>query len=87
MSADWKTPTKYLQRFGDAMQLLCGGQRPSDAVMLDWLTPDSESIELQEFACKHGPSWSQGIGLIDAARLMANTPTEGVAHEMEPTFS
>lgn len=78
--ADWTTPTTHLQRFGDAMQLLCGGVRPSDTLLADWMADDSHGW-LQEFAIEHGPAWSQGIGLIDAAQLMADQPTEGVDHE------
>jgi hypothetical protein len=76
------TPTTYLQRFGDAMQRLCGGQRPTDAMLLDWLDPTLESVDLQEFAIEHGPEWAQGIAVIDAALGLADDPIEGVAHEM-----
>ena len=31
---------------------------------------------LQSFAASHGPSWAQGIGLIDAAMVMVDQPTE-----------
>ena len=76
---DWRLPTTYLQRFGDAVALLCGGHRPTDEVLLGWLEGPSE--ELQSFAASHGPAWSQGIVLIEAAQVMADTPTEGVDHE------
>lgn len=76
-------PTTYLRRFGDAMERLCG-VRPSDAEMLAWLDPDQDSFTLQDFACEHGPSWAQGIAVIDAARLLADQPTEGVGHEIAP---
>ena len=80
---DWRKPTTYLQRFGDALQLLCAGRRPTDDLMTAWL--DNKSEELQDFCSEYGPSWAQGIGLIDAARMTADQPTEGVDHEyMQP---
>lgn len=72
----WTMPTAYVDRFGDAMQLLCAGHRPPDDMLRGWLKPDSEDERLQHFACEHGPHWAQGIGLIDAARLAADQPTE-----------
>lgn len=80
--ATWRTPTTYLQRFGDAMQALCRGQRPPDEMLTAWLDADADDHRLQDFACRHGFSWAQGIGLIDAAQLGADHPTEGVKHEM-----
>lgn len=73
------TPTTWLQRFGDALQLLCGGKRPSNEMMAAWA--DKSSEELQSFAASHGPAWAQGLGVIDAAHILADQPTEGVEHE------
>ena len=75
----WRTPTPYLQRLGDAMALLCGGHRPTDEMLGAWLNEGDD--RLQAFACNHGPSWAQGIAVIDAARVLADQPTEGVAHQ------
>lgn len=72
----WKTPTTYLQRLGDALELLCAGHRPPDEMMTAWLDTDRDDMRLQSFACEHGPSWAQGIGVIDAARTLADEPTE-----------
>lgn len=80
---DWRKPTTHLQRFGDAMELLCAGKRPDDALLKAWTAGTSE--ELQIFAAEHGPAWAQGIGLIDAALMAASQPTEGVEHEMPAT--
>jgi|GEM_PF-3727341 len=77
---EWRRPTTYLQRFGDAIALLCQGRRPDDQVLTSWL--DGTSDVLQQFAVDNGPAWAQGIGLIDAATIAADQPTEGVAHEM-----
>ena len=78
---DWKTPTTFMQRFGDAMQALCHGHRPSREMMIAWLATDSEDNRLQAFACQYGFAWAQGIGLIDAACAAADQPTEGVDHK------
>ena len=78
---DWKTPTTFMQRFGDAMQALCHGHRPPREMMIAWLATDSEDNRLQAFACQYGFAWAQGIGLIDAACAAADQPTEGVDHK------
>lgn len=71
---DWTQPTTVALRLGDSMQLLCGGKRPPDDMVQQWL--DNTSEELQSFAASHGPAWAQGIGLIDAAMVMVDQPTE-----------
>lgn len=71
---DHKTPTTVIQRFGDAMQLLCNGNRPTNTMLADWLGFINE--DLQTFAAEHGPGWAQGIGIIEAALTLVNQPTE-----------
>jgi len=83
--SDWRTPTTYLRRLGDALALLCAGHRPADEMMSAWLDTERDDMRLQEFACDHGPSWAQGIAVIDAARVLADQPTEGVEHETAPS--
>ena len=85
-SDDWTTPTTIVERFGDAMELLCQGHRPPDSMLCAWI--DGSSEELQTFAANHGPAWAQGIGIIDAALTLVDSPTEinfhdrpGVDHE------
>ena len=73
---NWRTPTTYLQRLGDAMALLCSGNRPSDEMLGAWINECEGDFRLQEFACEHGPSWAQGIAVIDAAQVLADQPTE-----------
>ena len=77
----WSDPTTFIKRFGDAMQALCNERRPADELMTAWLDNGADDFRLQDFACEHGLSWAQGIGIIDAAQLLANQPTEGVDHE------
>lgn len=80
--SDWRTPTTFLQRFGDAIELLCAGQRPPDEMISGWFDPDTDDLRLQSFCAEHGPAWAQGIGVADAAQLLADQPTEGVDHEV-----
>lgn len=80
---DWRTPTTYAQRFTDAVSLLCREAPPSDMVS-GWIDRNSDDHRLQDWACERAPAWAQGIGLLDAAHVMASQPTEGVEHEPAP---
>lgn len=73
--SDWQKPTTVLERFGDVMELLCQGHRPSDELLQAYLM-DTDQDSLLEFALEHGPAWAQGAALIDAALLMVDAPTE-----------
>lgn len=74
--SDWTTPTKFLQRFGDALELLCQGNRPSDKIMQDWLdNKEDVYYNLQNFCSEHGLYWMQGIQIADAALMLADNPT------------
>jgi hypothetical protein len=33
--------------------------------------------DLQQFAAANGPAWAQGIEVLDAAHMLADTPAEG----------
>lgn len=77
--ADWMTPTTYLQRMSDAVTLLCCGKRPIDEMVAAWIAGSSE--DLQSWCIERGPAWAQGIVVLDAAALLAETPTDGVEHE------
>lgn len=79
-SRDWRTPTTHQQRMHEAVTLLCRGNQPDSAMLEGWI--DGTSEDLQHFAGQYGPAWAQGIGILDAAALMAEQPTEGVKHEM-----
>lgn len=72
--------TSYLTRFGDAMERLCSGYRPSDDLLRIWFDAEQDDDSLQEFAIQHGPEWAQGIALIEAAQHLAGHPEEGVGH-------
>jgi hypothetical protein len=79
----WTTPTTYLERLGDALELLCVGNRPNDELIIRYLDNNFDGYELQEFCITHCPLvWSQGIVVIDAAMVLANSPGEGVEHEI-----
>lgn len=66
----------YITLFGDAMELLCGGSRPSDELLEGWLDKTQYDDTLEVFAETHGPAWSQGLLLIEAAQLLADNPRE-----------
>ena len=78
---NWREPTTVAQRLGDVLQLLCGGKRPPDDVVLAWLDAEMGDIGLQHFCAQHGPAWAQGIALIELAMVAVAQPTEGVDHE------
>ena len=78
MSADWTTSTEFIDRFEQAVTLLCHGLVPPRKLVEGWLSKTDES--LQDFAADNGPAWAQGIVVLDAAALLAETPTEGVNH-------
>ncbi len=73
---DWTKPTTVAQRLADAVQLLCGGKRPPDDMVQGWLNAELDDTRLQSFCADHGPAWAQGIGLIDAAMVLVDQPTE-----------
>jgi hypothetical protein len=79
---DWRAPTTYLQRFGDAVALLCRGRKAHAGMLAGWL--DGSDDSLQHFAIDNGPAWAQGIVILDAAALLADTPGEGVEHAARP---
>lgn len=80
---DWRTPTTYARRFADAITLLCREVPPADMVA-GWIDRSADDQRLQDWACERAPAWAQGIGLLDAAHVMASQPTEGVDHEPTP---
>lgn len=82
-AADWQAPTTYAQRFTEAVALLCREPPPADMVA-GWIDRASDDHRLQDWACERAPAWAQGIGLLDAAHVMADQPTEGVDHEPAP---
>lgn len=75
------TETTFAERFRDAVTLLCGGRRPPETFVTQWLEcKDADFYDLQSYAIEHGPDWCQGIVLLDAAYVMAAAPEEGVNH-------
>ena len=73
--------TTYRERFVDAVTLLCGGKVPPNFAIDAWIA-GKDDASLQKFAIRHGPAWCQGIVLLDAAAVIAETPEEGGGHEM-----
>ena len=78
--------TTFAQRFTDAVAILCAAEPPSEFVS-EWLANvDVDGVHrLQEWVLNQEatPSWAQGIGVLDAAHVMASQPVEGEQHEGE----
>jgi hypothetical protein len=73
--------TKYLDRLIEALTLLCGGTEPPREMVHEWERGSGE--ELQDWAANNTKiRWAQGIGTIEAAQVMADTPEEGQGHEL-----
>lgn len=64
----------YLERFTQAITLLCKGRQPPTDMIAGWL--DGTDDKLQEFTIDNEPPWAQGCVLLDAAKLLADTPAE-----------
>jgi hypothetical protein len=74
------TDTLYIDRVVDTLALLCGGIRPPRELVVAW--EENTSEELQSWAmCNAASPWATGIGTIEAAQTMANTPEEGMGHQ------
>jgi hypothetical protein len=73
--------TGYLDRFVDALELLCTA-RPDRDLCEEWLRHAPGSERLQDWAVDHTrANWGTGIGTIEAAEVMAENPEEGAGHE------
>lgn len=72
--------TLYVDRMLEALALLCGGKRPNREMVVSW--EDNSSEALQDWAmCNTSIPWATGIGTIEAAQAMAETPEEGMEHQ------
>jgi hypothetical protein len=73
--------TDYLVRFADALEIMCTA-RPDIALCEQWLRNTPEGDHLQDWAVDHmRANWGTGIGVLEAAETMAETPEEGMDHE------
>jgi hypothetical protein len=76
-------PTNYVERFTQAVAILCGAQPPADMVN-EWIANVDVNGEhrLQGWVLSQAatPSWAQGIVVLDAADVLANDPEEGAGH-------
>jgi len=73
------TPRLYVDRVLDALGLLCEGRKPPREMVEAWFMSDDHS--LQDWAvCNAGVCWATGIGTIEAAIAMAETPEEGISN-------
>lgn len=70
--------TGFVERVQESLALLCNGQTPPRELVEQWFTHESE--DLQDWAVNHAASyWATGIGIIDAATALAETPEEGIS--------
>ncbi|MBP0714862.1 hypothetical protein ABXK61_16275 [Burkholderia sola] len=71
--------TVYVDRFVDALGLLCRSKPPKE-LCEQWL--NGESDELQSWTIDNRSIyWQTGIGAIEAAQHLADNPEEGEGHE------
>ncbi|MEJ6003835.1 hypothetical protein [Paucibacter soli] len=75
MATNTITFLPYSVRFQEALSLLCT-EKPAIELCVSWIERQNE--ELQGWVASHlRADWAQGIGTIDAARLMAELCEEG----------
>jgi hypothetical protein len=74
--------TGYLERFADALEILCTERPPLELCEL-WLRHvEPQGVLLQDWAINHTrANWGTGIGVLEAAEVLAETPEEGMDHE------
>jgi hypothetical protein len=76
--------TTFEQRFSGAIALICGAEPPAEFVD-EWLRNIEVNFvaRLQEWVLTQDgtPQWAQGIVVLDAAYLLADSPEEGMQHE------
>ena len=71
-------PTLYVDRVIETLAMLCYGAKPPRKMVEEWFRDESE--ELQDWAVNHSSMyWATGIGTIEAAIAMAETPEEGIS--------
>jgi hypothetical protein len=76
--------TTFEQRFSGTIALMCGAEPPAEFVD-EWLRNVEVNFvaRLQEWVLNQDgtPRWAQGIVVLDAAYLLADSPEEGMQHE------
>jgi hypothetical protein len=79
-----KGPTTWMERFRDALTIMCGTEPPLKFCEM-WVNHEQENNAdpLQNWVGmqKATPSWAQCIVTIDAAMVWADTPVEGDGHQ------
>lgn len=63
-------------RFSEALLCLTGATPPI-AMVRAWLDQSDEALQSWVGACPRVPWWAQSLGILDAARVIAETPCEG----------
>ena len=77
-------PTTWMERFRDALRIMCNNKMPPLEICEKWVNDDeSGGLTLQDWAkCNASARWSQGIVTIEAAMAWADRPEEGAGHTM-----
>ena len=82
MTKPLASKTTFMERFRDALRIMCGELPPED-ICQEWL--DEVQVEdigrLQNWVGSRCPEWAQAIVTIDAATVWADSPCEGADHE------
>lgn len=79
--------TTWIERFTDALYLLCGSM-PPERLVREWVsnTADPRGMTLQDWAATQSKLWwSMGISVIEAAEHLADHPEEGKGHAARET--
>ena len=74
--------TKWIDRFAQALTLLCG-EAPDMKLVWAWYGGNEDPSQplLQDWvANKSRLKWSMGISVLEAAELLADHPEEGMGH-------
>lgn len=84
LEGDPDQPTTWDYRFQMALALLCNNHLPDERLCRLWRDEEDEDAHeaLQSWVLSHcALSWATGIGTIEAAMTLADTPDEGGKHE------
>lgn len=63
-------------RFAEALLCMTGETPPAEMVE-GWLSGSSEELQSWVGSRPRVPWWAQSLGVLDAARVLADTPCEG----------
>lgn len=71
------------KRFVQAIRLICRKEPPMRLVSNWFSNEEPASYDLQDWCCNNSPDWVQGLAIINAATIMAQSPPEKPTHATE----